>query len=87
MKNPDSHAGTIGWGLLAGGIVAFDVLSPETLSSAFDRALEHPVGKYIAIGAVAIVGAHLLNVFEHFDVPDPIKETSDFIGGLYARSN
>lgn len=77
--NPESHIGTVGWGLLATGVVLWDILAPETLSSAADRALEHPVGKYLAIGATAIVGAHVLNVFEHFDIPDPIHELATFV--------
>lgn len=62
IRNPESHAGTYGWIGLAAGVAAFDYLSPETLSHAVDRALERPVGKYLAIGSMAIVGAHLLNL-------------------------
>lgn len=79
MKNPESRIGTAGWIGLTAGVIAFDVLSPETMSSAFDRYLQHPVKKYAAIGAVAVTGAHLLNVFEHFNVPDPIHELSTFV--------
>jgi len=56
------HAGTLGWVGLAAGVVAFDVLAPETLSHAVDRALERPYGRYAAIGAIAVTAAHLLNV-------------------------
>lgn len=62
------HAGTYGWIALAAGVAAFDYLSPETLSSAVDRALERPRGRYAAIGAVAITAAHLLNIIpEQYD--------------------
>lgn len=73
MKNPESRIGSVGWIGLTVGIVAWDVLAPETLSSAFDRYLDHPVKKYAAIGAVAVTGAHLLNIFDHLQVPDPIS--------------
>lgn len=52
----------IAWIALVAGVAAFDYFAPETLSEAFDRALERPVGRFFAMGAVAITGAHLLNV-------------------------
>lgn len=68
MERRDSHAGTIGWIGIAAGVAAFDYLSPETLSSAVDRALESPRGRYAAIGAVALTAAHLLNIIpEQYD--------------------
>jgi hypothetical protein len=79
-ENP-SLAGTIGWGVLLTGVVAWDIYSRETLSSAFDRYLEHPVKKWVAIGSVATVGAHLLNINEHFNIPDPI----DYVASAVAR--
>ena len=66
MKNPDSHVGTWGWAGLVAGVATWDLLAEETLSSAVDRYLEHPTGRYLAIGAVALTGAHLLNIYEHF---------------------
>lgn len=66
------------WAVLAAGVTAYEVLAPhgELLSEAVDRALERPIGKYAAIGAVAIVGCHLLNIFEHFHTEslDPIHQ-------------
>lgn len=67
----ESHIGTLGWGIVAGFVVAWDVLAPETLSHAVDRALERPIGKYAAIGAVAVTGAHLLNVLPESIDPFP----------------
>jgi DNA polymerase III psi subunit len=60
--------GTVGWGLLTAGVIAWDLLAPETLSGAVDRALEHNRMKYVAIGAVAITAAHLLNGFERLGI-------------------
>lgn len=60
------------WLGMVGGIIAYDVLANQTMSERFDDYLEHPVGKYVAIGAAAMVGYHLFNLAEHFDTPDPI---------------
>lgn len=58
------HAPAYGWAVLAGYVLAFDIFAPATLSEGVDRALDHPVGKYAAIGGVAVTGAHLLNVYD-----------------------
>lgn len=66
----ESKCGTIGWGLLAAGVIAWDVLAPETLSHAVDRALEHKTMRYVAWGVGGIVTAHLFNV---------VKEEHDLV--------
>ncbi len=84
MKNPDSHAGDYFWGAVVVGTVAFDILSPETASNAMDRYLQHPTGKILAIGAVAITAFHLLNVFDHYHLEkyDPINGIGNGLGAL-----
>lgn len=77
MEIKKEHISTAGWVGLTAGVIAFDILSPQTLSTAFDRYLEHPVKKWLAIGSVAVTGAHLLNIPEHFDIPDPITMVAD----------
>lgn len=62
MEKGESHIGTAGWVALAAGVAAFDYYMPETLSHAVDRALERPRARYMAIGAVAVTAAHLLNL-------------------------
>lgn len=60
----ESHRGVIGWLGLAAGIIIFDVKSPDSLSAAAHRGMEHPIGKYaipLAIGATAL---HLMNLVE-----------------------
>jgi hypothetical protein len=54
---------TVAWGVLGASVLAYDVLCPqgETLSEGVDRALEHNKFKYVAMGAVAVTAAHLLN--------------------------
>lgn len=57
--------------LIAGGVIAgLEIACPkgETMSEGVDRALEHPKFRYMAIGAVAVTAAHLLNVIpEKYD--------------------
>lgn len=72
MSHFQKHAANYGWAGLIAGVIVFDCLSPTTLSSQFDRYLDHPIGKYAAIGGVALLGAHLLNLPEAFGTPDPI---------------
>lgn len=68
MRKPDSHAGNWGWVGLTAGVVAWDILAPETLSNAVDRYMDDPFGRVAVLGTVAIVGAHLLNLFpEQYD--------------------
>lgn len=62
------HAGSYGWALLGAGVLAWDVFAPQTLSSAYDRYLEHPVKRVLAVGAVAVTASHLLNLLpEQYD--------------------
>lgn len=78
-RNENSHAGDWGWVGLTAGVIAWDTLAPETLSHAVDRYLEHPMGKVLAIGAIAITAGHLLNVFDKYNIPDPIQESANFV--------
>lgn len=58
--------GLYGWGLIAAGVVAYDYLAirdgKETLSHAFHRGMEHPVMKFMCIGALGATALHLANV-------------------------
>lgn len=67
MENLPSKAAWVG---LAAGVAAYDILCPEgeTMSEQYDRWLDNPRAKYLAIGAVAVTAAHLLNVIpEQYD--------------------
>jgi len=83
MKNPESHIGTVGWACIGAFVVAWDVYAPETLSGAVDRALEHPVGKYAAIGGVAVTGAHLLNLLP--EQVDPFVQSFRLLDNVRSR--
>lgn len=71
--------GTAGWIGLTAYVVAFDVLAPETLSSAMDRYLEDDKTKYIAWAVGGVVTAHLFNLIPpEYDI---LQKTSDYVGG------
>jgi hypothetical protein len=55
---------TKAWMALGAGVATYEVFCPrgETLSEGVDRALEHPIGRYIAMFAIAITSAHLANL-------------------------
>lgn len=57
------HAGTTAWLAIGLGVITYDLLGPETLSSAFKRAREHenPAVRVAAVGALAVTAAHLLD--------------------------
>jgi hypothetical protein len=78
METLKNHAGTIGWGLLAAYVIAWDVLAPETLSHAVDRALDHKAMKYVAWGVGGIVSGHLFNVIP--EKLDPIQQGANYVG-------
>lgn len=75
VKKPE--LATYGWMGLTAGVILWDALAPQTLSSAYDRYLEHPVKRIAAIGAVALTGAHLLNVLP--PQLDPIQRVGDYV--------
>lgn len=66
VSRNETHDGNWGWAGVAAGVLVFDLLSEESMSHAFSR---YP--KPVAIGALALVGAHLLDVIpEHLDPID-----------------
>lgn len=79
----------IAWGTLVGGIIGADIVLNRhgypTMSERFDDYLEHPAFKYVAIGATAMVGYHLLNLAEHFDTPDPVTEVAKFATNMVGQ--
>lgn len=61
---------TKAWGVLGLGVVSYDVLCPpgETLSEGLDNGLEHPIFKFLLIGAIGTTALHLMNVLpSHLD--------------------
>lgn len=74
------------WIGLAAGVFAYDVLCPEgeTLSEGVDRALERPRSRIMTIGAIAVVGAHLLNVLP--EKIDPLHHTLRVIQNKAGRT-
>jgi len=68
-----SRAGTLGWAALATGVLIFDVVAHETMSSAFRRGLNNPRTAAPVIGAWAITTAHLFGVLP--EKLDPFIQT------------
>lgn len=67
----DKLTPAVGWGLVAAGVVAWDLLAPRTLTSgAHESVTQHPIITRLAIGAVAL----------HLAAPeyDPISIAYDF---------
>lgn len=65
QRNPESHSGTVGWALLAGLVVAWDLTQQESLTHAFERARTHQTGRVLALGAMAVTSLHLLDRIPH----------------------
>jgi hypothetical protein len=40
------------------------------MSEEYWRTLERPIGRYAAIGALALTAAHLLKVYQRLDIPN-----------------
>jgi hypothetical protein len=51
------------------------------MSEGYWDALERPVGRYAAIGALAVTAAHLLRVYEKLGVPeaDPFHQIARLV--------
>jgi hypothetical protein len=63
-RSPDSRTGTAGWAAIGSFVIAFDLLSKESLTHAFERARESesvPI-KALALGTLAVTTAHLVGV-------------------------
>lgn len=75
----------VAWGTLFVGVAGYDLavskdwIDGVTMSERFGDYLEHPLTKYLAIGATVMTGYHLLKLAEHFGTPDPMTETARFV--------
>lgn len=70
------------WGALFATIGVLEFVGDESLTGAFERALRHPVAKYIALGGLAVTGAHLLGVMPreidpYYFVADKVEQWKD----------
>lgn len=64
MNGLEMRPATKAWLGIGIGVATYEVLCPkgETLSEGVDRALEHPMGRYAAMTAIALTSAHLANL-------------------------
>jgi len=69
VENPQNNVGDYAWLGLAAGIVAWDVFAPETMSHASRRYMEHPIFKYLWVGAIGMTALHLTSVLPHYADP------------------
>jgi hypothetical protein len=67
---PWFKGGGAGWLVLAGLVVVWDAIAPETLSAAFHRARSGPIGSAVVAVGWACVTGHLFHVIP--DRADPI---------------
>lgn len=63
MGKEASSPAVLAWGVLGLGVVGYDVWAiksdHETLSHAFHRAYENPLGRYLCIGGLGALAVHL----------------------------
>lgn len=52
--------GVVKWAALGACIATLEFVGNESLTHAFERARNHPVGRVVAIGGLAITAAHLM---------------------------
>lgn len=53
---------------MAVSVLAWDIYAPETLSHACHRYMEHPVSRFMLIGAIGATAAHLTGLLpEQYD--------------------
>jgi len=81
-KSPEDSArliGHLGWAALAAGVIAWDVLAEETLSSAFRRGLDNNHLRPLVVGAWALTTCHLMGVLpervDPFLVPSRLAQS------------
>lgn len=71
------------WTAIGVGVLAYEMVAPEgeLLSEGVDRALEHDIGRYLTVGAVAVTACHLLNLLP--EKLDPIHQVANKTRGIY----
>lgn len=71
MKPPWHKTGWPGWAVLAVGVLAWDLLAPESMSHAFRRTRQHPASFVAAAVTWTYLTAHLFEIIPRdYDVLD-----------------
>ncbi len=51
----------MGWALIGAGVLIWDLVGPETMSDAFDRARERQVSRALVVAGWTVLTLHLFN--------------------------
>lgn len=85
MERLRENAGLVGWGIVGATILAVEILSPETLSTASDRLLEGEYGRWTRrawqVGA-GVLFLHTMNL-----LPRPLDPIQQFGDRVLAHTN
>lgn len=54
--------GVAKWGVLFGVVGVLELVGEETLTSAYNRALEHEKMRYVALGGLVLTAMHLTGI-------------------------
>lgn len=84
MISPERKFGAIGWVVLVGFVAAWDILTPDSLSSAFSRGCKTPVGRIVVPALWGITTAHLFGKLPN--KVDPFYIAIGFAKGATTRS-
>ena len=79
------NAGLAGWAVVGATIVAVEILSPQTLSTASDRLLEGRYGRVSRVAwqvGSAVLFAHTMNL-----IPERVDPIHQVVGRLVDKTN
>lgn len=79
------HAGMAGWAIVGATIIATEILSPQTLSTASDRMLQGVYGK--ATRTAWLVGSSILFAHTMNLLPEKIDPIHQVVGRLCNKMN
>lgn len=72
--------GLVKWGILAGTIIALEIIGDESLTSACQRGLDTKLGKLAIPAAMAVTVAHLHDFIPHKPIElDPYYWVADTV--------
>ena len=85
VENLREHAGLIGWGVVGSAILATEILSPQTLSTASDKILEGNYGRLTR--AAWMVGSTILFAHTMNLIPEKVDPIHQVVGRILDKTN